>query len=186
MCRLGQGPRGRTQPLALPALQSRRIREGRSVHRFRRSLAHFSVTSLINSSGRTHEVKGGVFFLPFSYIFILFLPFELPTPELGLAYMPPPAAASTVDTKPDALLCWISHVAQRRSYFLLRSHPRPPRSGPVPMPEKTKPSRGARGRGEPGRSQAGGRNPPSLPGTAGDAAGHGATRRLGATGRTAP
>lgn len=128
-------------------------------------------------------MKGGVFFLPFSYIFILFLPFQLPTPELGLAYMPPPRRcqhrghktrrAAVLDfTRCSGKELFSAQIPSPSSSQWPSSHARE---------NKTQP----RGERERRAGQIASRNPPSLPGTAGDAAGQGATRRLGATGRTA-
>lgn len=128
------------------------------MHKIKRSLALFSIKSLINSPSWTHRVKGVMFFY-FSHIYVFFLAFVLPTPETALTFVPPPPAttANAVDMTTNTLLCWISHV-QGSNYFLLRTHPHPPRSGPVPTPEKRKPNCGKSGRRKMERSQASSRN----------------------------
>lgn len=135
------------------------------MHNFKRSLAHFSIKSLISRPGWTHEVKRGMFFYLSHRYFFFSCPLCCPPRDSTRLHASPPATANAADTKTNTPLCWISHVVRGRNYFLLRSHPHPPRRGPVPMPEKTKPNCGKRGRRKMGRSQASSRIRPLPPHT---------------------
>lgn len=171
---------GATDPLCPPALQNRHIREGKPLHRFHSSSAHFSITSLINSAGKTHDVKGRMFFC-LSHIYL--------SPSCPLSCLPPSSDSPTCHPPPPLPAPWTQNLTRCCAGFhtLLRegtifcSDPIPIPLAVAQFPCQRKPNRTV---GREGEERGAGRQPaaellPSLPGTAGDAAGHGAAVRRG-------